>query len=69
LLNKGNADKCDIKHQTEMDINKEVAAKYQVLFDFMDDEYGLVLTISEMDEIIIAAQKVADAVSANDCSG
>ena len=40
---------------------KELAAAYQPLFDLMANEHGLVLTKQEMDEIIIAAEKVRDA--------
>jgi hypothetical protein len=39
---------------------KELAAAYQPLFNLMN-EHGLVLTKQEMDEIIIAAEKVRDA--------
>jgi predicted small metal-binding protein len=38
--------------------NKELAECYQPLFDLMSKEHGLILTTSEMDEIIKAAIKV-----------
>jgi hypothetical protein len=48
------------KQQIKIDINKEIAHKYQGLFNLMIAEYNLILTISEMDEIIIEAQKVVN---------
>lgn len=46
-----------------MDIQREVADKYQGLFNLMSKEHNLILTISEMDEIIIEAQKVVNEIS------
>lgn len=46
-----------------MDIHREIADKYQGLFNLMSKEYNLILTISEMDEIIIEAQKVVNKIS------
>lgn len=43
-----------------MDIHREKADKYQGLFNLMNNEHGLILTITEMDEIIIEAQKVVN---------
>ncbi len=37
-------------------VNTEIADKYQKFFNFMSQEHGLILTISEMDEIIHEAQ-------------
>jgi hypothetical protein len=48
------------KQQIKIDIHKEIAHKYQGLFNLMIAEYNLILTISEMDEIIIEAQKVVN---------
>ena len=39
---------------------KELAAAYQPLFDLMANEHDLILIQQEMDEIIIAAEKVVD---------
>ncbi len=36
----------------------DVAKDYQDLFNHMDKEHGLILTITEMDEIIRISQKV-----------
>lgn len=36
------------------------AEQYQGLFNLMSKEHGLILTISEMDEIIKEARKVSD---------
>jgi hypothetical protein len=41
---------------------KELAAAYQPLFNLMN-EHGLVLIKQEMDDIIIAAEKVRDNIS------
>jgi hypothetical protein len=41
-----------------MNIQREIADQYQGLFNLMSKEHNLILTISEMDEIIIEAQKV-----------
>jgi hypothetical protein len=42
---------------------KELAAAYQPLFDLMANEHELILTKQEIDEIIIAAEKVRDNIS------
>jgi len=47
----------------EMDIHREIADKYQGLYNLMRKEHNLILTISEMDEIIIEAQKVLNKIS------
>ena len=41
-----------------MDIIKETADKYQPLFNLMSEEYGLTLTMSEMDDIITKVDEV-----------
>ena len=41
-----------------MNIQKQIAEKYQGLFDLMANEYDLILTLSEMDDIIREAQRV-----------
>ena len=41
-----------------MDIQREIADKYQDLFNLMSNEHNLTLTISEMDDIIHESQKV-----------
>lgn len=41
----------------------EIADKYQGLFNLMSKVHNLTLTISEMDEIIIEAQKVVNKIS------
>ena len=46
-----------------MDIHRKKAEQYQGLFNLMSKEYNLILTISEMDEIIIEAQKVINKIS------
>ena len=46
-----------------MDTQKETAEKFQSLFDLMYTEYNLILTISEMEDIIIAVQKVLKLLS------
>lgn len=43
-----------------MDIQKEVADQYKGLFNLMCNNHDLILTINEMDEIIIEAQKVSN---------
>lgn len=40
------------------DIPREIADQYQDFFNMMNQEHGLTLTISEMDEIIYEALKV-----------
>ena len=46
-----------------MDIHREIADQYQGLFNLMSKEHNLILTISEMDEIIIESQKVVNKIS------
>lgn len=41
-----------------MNIPKEIADKYQGLFNLMNKEHNLTLTIDEMNEIIIEAEQV-----------
>jgi hypothetical protein len=41
-----------------MYVNTEIADKYQEFFNFMRQEHDLILTISEMDEIVSEAQKL-----------
>ena len=43
-----------------MYIQREIADTYQGLFNLMNKEHNLILTISEMDEIIIEVQKVVN---------
>lgn len=43
-----------------MDIQREIADQYQGLFNLMSKEHNIILTISEMDEIIIEAQKTVN---------
>jgi hypothetical protein len=43
-----------------MPTDQEKAAKYQDLFNMMAKEHNLILTIAEMDEIILEAQKVVN---------
>lgn len=42
------------------DLIREEADKYQDFFNFMSKEHNLTLTISEMNEIVIQAQKLVD---------
>jgi len=44
-----------------MEVDTEIAKAYQPLFDLMANEHGKILTISEMDDIISAAEKVIEA--------
>lgn len=39
---------------------KEIAEQYQGLFDLMKNEHNLLLTISEMNEIIYESQKIVN---------
>ena len=39
-------------------VNTEIADKYQELFNFMNQEHDLILTIEEMDEIVFEAQRL-----------
>ena len=47
-----------VKLTNPMYINTEIADKYQEFFNFMNQEHGLILTISEMDEIVTEAQNL-----------
>lgn len=38
----------------------EIAAKYQDFFNFMYQEHGLILTISEIQEIVFEADKLKE---------
>ena len=49
--------------ETKMDIHREIAEQYQGLFNPMSKQHNLTLTISEMDEIIIEAQKAVNNTS------
>jgi len=40
-----------------MNTQQEMTKEFQPLFEFMLDEHNLILTISEMEDIIIAVQK------------
>ena len=40
-----------------MDTQKNTTKEFQPLFEFMLDEHDLILTISEMEDIIIVVQK------------
>ena len=40
-----------------MNTQQEMTKEFQPLFDMMLDEHNLILTISEMEDIIIAVQK------------
>lgn len=42
------------------DIPREIADKYQGLFDLLNQEHDLILTIEEMDEIILEVQKLVE---------
>jgi len=46
-----------------MDTQRQIADHYQGLFNLMSNEHNLILTISEMDEIIIEAQRVVNKIS------
>ena len=39
---------------------REIADKYQDFFNFLSQEHGLTLTISEMDEMISESQKLIE---------
>lgn len=49
-----------------MYIDIEKADKYQEFFNFMSQEHGVTLTISEMDEIMIEAQKLLEKINESD---
>ena len=44
---------------------REEADKYQDFFNFMNKEHNLTLTVSEMDEIILEAQKAVNKITSN----
>ena len=46
-----------------MNTQQEMTKEFQPLFDMMLDEHNLILTISEMEDIIIAVQKVLKLLS------
>lgn len=43
--------------------SEKITECYQSLFEFMQAEYNLILTISEMDEIIITSKKVIEKIN------
>ena len=46
-----------------MNTQQEMTKEFQPLFEIMLDEHNLILTISEMEDIIIAVQKVLKLLS------
>jgi len=52
-----------IKLKIKMDTQKETAKKFQSLFELMLNEHNLILTKSEMEDIIIVVQKVLKLLS------
>lgn len=48
---------------------KQVAESYQPLFDLMSKEHGLVLTESEMQEIILKALEVSNNLDVQELKG
>ena len=46
-----------------MYVNKDIADKYQEFYNFMSQEHNLTLTISEMDEIVMEAQRLVKKLS------
>ncbi len=46
-----------------MNTQKEIAEQYQGLFNLMSNQHGLTLTTSEMNDIIIEAQKVVNKIN------
>ena len=46
-----------------MNTQQQTAEKFQSLFELMLNEHDLILTISEMEEIIIVVQKVLKLLS------
>lgn len=40
------------------DTHRGISTKYQELFNLMNKEHGLILTIAEMDEIINKVKKI-----------
>ena len=47
----------------KMDTQQEMTKEFQPLFELMLDEHNLILTISEMEDIIIVVQKVLKLLS------
>lgn len=47
------------------DTHRGISTKYQELFNLMNKEHGILLTIAEMDEIINEVQKVVNKISYN----
>jgi hypothetical protein len=45
------------------DIPREIAEEYQDFFNFLSQEHNLILTISEMNEVIFEAQKLVKKLS------
>ena len=46
-----------------MDTQQDMTKEFQPLFDIMLDEHNVILTISEMEDIIIVVQKVLKLLS------
>lgn len=51
-----------MKALRDKNISREYADCYQGLFDLMHNEHGVILLISEMDEIIKEAKKVTEKI-------
>jgi hypothetical protein len=49
-----------IEDEQPINIHREIADQYQGLFNLMSKEYGLTLTISEMDEIVSESLKLTE---------
>ena len=47
----------------KMDTQQEMTKEFQPLFELMYTEYNLILTISEMEDIILVVQKVLKLLS------
>jgi hypothetical protein len=45
-----------------VDVSREIADQYQDLFNLLSKEHNLILTISEMDEIIIESKKISNPI-------
>jgi len=45
-----------------MEISTEKADKYQEFFNFFSQEHSLILTISEMNEILVEAKKLEEKI-------
>jgi hypothetical protein len=43
---------------TYLEKSKELSMCYQPLFDLMREEHGVILSLSELDEIILQSKKV-----------